>query len=118
MGTDQLEKNMAITKTTITDKIEVVGPYRSVQVRECDIFAEDGVKISQGDFHRHVVDCQQRNPDTGDWGDTDVSGECEEVQQICESGIWTEAIKEAYRESQPPNPLAAEAAAEEAAAAG
>ena len=92
---------MAITKTTEADKVEVVGPYRSVQVRRCDIFSEDGVEISRSNYHRHIVECQQRNPDTGDWEDTDVSGEYEEVQQICESGIWTEAIKEAYRESQP-----------------
>ena len=89
---------MAITKTTVPDKIEVVGPWRSVQVRTCDIFWEDGTEISRADYHRHIVECQQ--PDgSGGWEDTDVSGQYEEVQQICESGIWTEAIKEAYRDS-------------------
>ena len=88
---------MAITKTTEPDKIEVVGPYRAVQVRVCDIFSEDGTEISRADYHRHIVECQQ--PDgSGGWEDTDVSGEYEEVRQVCESGIWTEAVKEAYRE--------------------
>ena len=90
---------MAITKTNEVDKLEVVGPYRAVQVRTCDIFAEDGVEISRSNFHRHVVHCQQKDAN-GDWEDTDVSGEAQEVQDICGSGIWTEAIKEAYRESQ------------------
>jgi len=95
---------MAITKTTEVDKVEVVGPYRAVQVRTCEIFSEDGVEISRGDYHRHVVECQQRNPDTGDWEDTDLSSEDQQVQDIAGSGIWTEAIKEAYREAmdQPP----------------
>jgi len=36
----------------------------------------------------------------GSWEDPDLSGEAQEVQDICNSGIWTSAIKEAYRESQ------------------
>ena len=89
---------MAITKNTESDKVEVVGPYRAVQVRTCDIFFEDGVEISRGDYHRHVVQCQVRGD--GEWEDPDLSGEAQEVQDICNSGIWTAAIKEAYRESQ------------------
>ncbi len=94
---------MAITKTTEVDKVEVVGPYRAVQVRSCDIFTEDGTEVSRGNYHRHVVECQQKDAN-GDWEDTDVSGEAQEVQDICNSGIWTAAIKEAYREAmdQPP----------------
>ena len=94
---------MAITKSTVVDKVEVVGPYRSVQVRACDVFTEDGTEISRGNYHRHVVHCQQKDAN-GDWEDTEVSGEAQEVQDICTSGIWTGAIKEAYREAmdQPP----------------
>jgi hypothetical protein len=88
---------MAITQTTSADKIEVVGPYRFVQVRTVTVFEEGGEEISRGNYHRHVVECQQKDA-AGNWEDTDVSGEYEEVQQICESGIWTEAIKEAYRD--------------------
>ena len=89
---------MAITQTTVTDKIEVVGPWRSVQVRVVVVFSDDGAEIGRGDYHRHIVECQQ--PDgSGGWEDTDVSGEHDEVRQICESGIWTEANKASYRES-------------------
>lgn len=94
---------MAITKSTEVDKVEVVGPYRAVQVRTVTIFEDDGVEISRGDYSRHVVQCQQKDAN-GDWEDTDVSGEAQQVQDICNSGIWTAAIKEAYREEmdQPP----------------
>ena len=89
---------MAITKTTEVDKVEVVGTWRAVQVRTCDVFMDDGVEISRGDYHRHIVQCQQ--PDgSGGWEDTDVSEEAQEVQDICNSGIWTAAIKESYREN-------------------
>lgn len=87
--------------STVVDKIEVVGPYRAVQVRACDVFTDDGTEISRGNYHRHVVECQQKVD--GTWEDTDVSGETQEVQDICNSGIWTAAIKEAYRESQDAN---------------
>ena len=87
---------MAITKTNEVDKVEVIGLYRDVQVRACDIFTEDGVEISRANYHRHVVQCQVKVG--GSWEDPDLSGEDQEVQDICNSGIWTEAIKEAFRD--------------------
>lgn len=45
---------MALTKQTITDKIEIVGPYNHIQVREAIQVLEDGVKISES-YHRYVV---------------------------------------------------------------
>jgi len=45
---------MALTKQTVTDKIEIVGPYNHVQVREAIQVLEDGNLISQS-FHRYVV---------------------------------------------------------------
>ena len=89
---------MAITMETEVDKIEVVGPYRSVQVRACEVFTDDGTEISRGNYHRHVVECQVMVD--GEWEDPDLSAEAQSVQDICNSGIWTSAIKEAYRESQ------------------
>ena len=38
---------MAITKETIEDKIEVVGPYKIIQVRYATVIKEDGVEISR-----------------------------------------------------------------------
>ena len=45
---------MALTKQTITDKIEIVGPYSHIQVKEAIQVLEDGQVISQS-FHRYVV---------------------------------------------------------------
>ena len=88
---------MAIIKTTEVDKVEVTGPYRAVQVRACDVFTEDGTEISRGNYHRHVVQCQVKVD--GEWEDPDLSSEDQQGQDICGSGIWTSAIKEAYREA-------------------
>ena len=48
---------MALAKTTINDKIEVLqlaAGYPVIQVRTATIIAEDGVEISRT-FHRHVL---------------------------------------------------------------
>jgi len=45
---------MPLTKQTITDKIEVVGQYNHIQVREAIQVLEDGNLISQS-YHRYVL---------------------------------------------------------------
>ena len=84
---------MALTEETVQDKIEVVGDYKSVQVRTASIIKRDGVEISRN-FSRHVL-----HPSTkasGSWADTDISGESTEVQGIC-NAVWSDAVKTAYQ---------------------
>ena len=45
---------MPLTKQTITDKIEIVGQYNHIQVREAIQVLEDGNVISQS-YHRYVL---------------------------------------------------------------
>lgn len=45
---------MPLTKQTVTDKIQIVGQYNHVQVREAIQVLEDGNVISQS-YHRYVV---------------------------------------------------------------
>ena len=45
---------MPLTKEVLTDKVEIVGQYRHVQVRTATVVKEDGVELSRS-FHRHVV---------------------------------------------------------------
>ena len=71
-----------LEKQISQDKIEVVGEYRTVQVRTCTKVLEDGIELSSG-FHRHVVSA----------GD-DYSNESAEVQAIC-SVVHTSAVIEA-----------------------
>ena len=88
---------MAITKEIIEDKIEVVGDYKTIQVRTATIIKEDGVELSRS-FHRHTLDCVSSVQDGETWThtDTDVSGESAEVQSIA-SAVWTDAVKEAKK---------------------
>ena len=84
---------MALTEETIEDKIEIVGDYKSVQVRTATIIKRDGTEISRS-FHRHALSCSTKTDDT--WADTDISGESTEVQAIC-NAVWTDAIKTSYQ---------------------
>jgi hypothetical protein len=74
-----------ITKEIIEDKIEIVGDYKTIQVRTATVISEDGVELSRS-FHRHVVNCLD-----------DISGESTEVQAIC-NAVWTDEIRTAYQE--------------------
>ena len=74
---------MALTKETQIGKIEVVGKYKSVQVRTDTVVIEDGEELSRK-YHRHAL-----------MPDADISAEHSEVQAIC-NVVWTQAIKDAY----------------------
>ena len=74
---------MALTESTIEDKIEVVGEYKFVQVRTARVIYDNGTEISRS-FSRHVVA-----------PDADITGESTEVQAIC-NAVHTQAVKDAY----------------------
>ena len=71
-----------LEKVISEDKIEIVGEFKSIQIRTCTKVLEDGIELSSG-FHRHVVTA----------GD-DYSGESAEVQAIC-AAVHTDAVIEA-----------------------
>ena len=85
---------MAITKTTIADKIETLEDGQ-VQVRTATVIKEDGTELTRT-FHRHVLAPSTKTGDT--WGNTDISGEDARVQAIC-NAVWTNAVKTAYQEA-------------------
>ena len=97
---------MAITKSIIVDKTEVIScgstyssdEWKTVQVRTATIIKEDGVELNRS-YHRHVL-----SPGTVAAGstalvDTNISGEDASVQAIC-NVVWTSSVKEAYRVTQ------------------
>jgi len=89
---------MAITKELTEDKIEVVGDYKTIQVRTATVIKEDGVELSRS-FHRHALECVssvKNDDDSWTHTDTDVSGESTEVQGIA-SAVWTTDIKNAKK---------------------
>ena len=84
---------MALSKTTVVDKIEVLEKGQ-LQIRTATRVMEDGVELSSS-FHRHVVEPSIKTGDT--WADTDISGEDARVQAIA-TATWTDAVKTAWQE--------------------
>ncbi len=74
---------MAITKETQIGKIEVVGKYKSVQVRTDTVVMEDSEELSRK-YHRHAL-----------MPDADISNEHSEVQAVC-NAVWTDQVKADY----------------------
>jgi len=72
-----------LTERTADDKIEIVGDYKFIQIRQATIIERDGVEISRS-FSRHVVGPLD-----------DLSGETAEVQAIA-AAIHTDELKAAY----------------------
>ena len=77
---------MTLEKVISEDKIEIVGDYKTVQIRTSTKVLEDGVELSSG-YHRHVVVAGQ-----------DYSNESTEVQAIC-AAVHTDAVIAAYNAS-------------------
>ena len=102
---------MALTKTTVVDKIEVLEKGQ-VQVRTATRVMEDGVELSSS-FHRHVLDPSKKSGETeeekdedgnvvvdkveGTWSDTDLTNEDAKVVAIA-NATWTSAVKTAYQD--------------------
>ena len=78
---------MALEKTITDDRLEVVGDYKSIQVRTATIVSEDGVELSRS-YHRRVIQ-----------PDDDITAESAEIQGIA-NATWTDEIKTAWAELQ------------------
>jgi len=74
---------MALTETTLDDKIEIVSDFKFIQVRTARVIYDDGTEISRS-FSRRVIA-----------PDADITGESAEVQAIC-AAVHTDAVKDAY----------------------
>ena len=78
---------MAIEKTIVDDKIEIVGDYKHLQIRTATVVSEDGTELSRS-FHRRAI-----TPDA------DVSGESAEIRGIA-AAVWTDDVKSAWQSFQ------------------
>lgn len=78
---------MALTERQEVDKIEIVGPYRAVQVRTATVIERDGEELTRS-FDRHVVEA----------GD-DYSNETAEVQAVC-AAVHTAEVAAARQVAQ------------------
>ena len=102
---------MALTKEVKYDKIEIVGEHKAIQCREATIVSEDGKEISRS-FHRkilHTSSCKANGAEneSGQWvadgtfthTPTDISGEPQEVQDVC-NAVWSDEVKQAWSDFQ------------------
>ena len=78
---------MALTKETVIGKMEIVTDFKHIQVRMDTVVKEDGKELSRT-FRRHIV--------TPDISAENLALEHDEVQAVANSGIWTQAIKDAW----------------------
>ena len=85
---------MALSESIEYDKIEVVGPYKAVQVREATVIKKDDTEITRT-FKRYVLQCGELDS-SDNLVDTDLSGEPAEVSAIC-TAAWTTSVKDSYK---------------------
>ena len=80
---------MALSETIEYDKIEIVTPYKHVQVRKASVVKKDGKELARS-FERYVL-----TPDM----DLSQRSEPNEVVAICNTVCTTE-VKEAWKTYQ------------------
>ena len=85
---------MAITKTIVDDKIEIVTEFKHLQIRQATIIKEDGVELSRT-YHRRMMHCGKIDA-SDNWIDTDLTSETTEVKAIA-APIWSQSIKDAWK---------------------
>ena len=85
---------MALAESIEYDKIEIIGQYKTVQVRKATVITKDGTELTRS-FNRYVL-----HPGTLDasdnFVDTDLSGEPAEVSAIA-TAAWTTDVKAAWK---------------------
>ena len=92
---------MALTETIEYDKIEIVGPFKTVQVRKATVIKKDGKELTRSferfsltpgnlDASDNLVDNPlSKEPD----GTTDIP---DEVKAIC-NAVWSTSVKDAWK---------------------
>ena len=92
---------MALSESIEYDKIEVVGQYKTVQVRKATVIKRDGIEVTRSfdrfslnpgtlDASDNLVDNPlTKEPD----GTTDIA---DEVKAVC-TAVWTTTIKDAWK---------------------
>ena len=77
---------MALTESIEYDKIEIVTPYKHVQVRKATVIKKDGKELTRS-FERYVL-----QPDMN----LSERSEPNEVVAVC-NAVWTDEVREAWK---------------------
>ena len=81
---------MSITKDTIIDKIEIVGEYKKISIREAIVIEENGTEIARN-LHRRVIAPSGSNSSIS----ASLATENSEIRDIANL-VWTDTIKTNY----------------------
>ena len=85
---------MALAESIEYDKIEVVGPYKAVQVRKATVIKKDGKELTRS-FERYVLHPGDLD-DSNNLVDIDLTGQPAEVTAIA-TAAWTTDVKAAWK---------------------
>ena len=85
---------MALTKSTVDDRIEVVTDYKHIQIRTATVIKEDDKELSRI-FSRKVLNAGTLDA-SDNFVDTDISSESAEVKAVA-AAVWTQEVKDAYK---------------------
>ena len=85
---------MAITKTIVDDKIEIVTEFKHLQIRQATVIKEDGTELSRS-FHRRVLQCGDIDA-SDNFVMTDLTSESDEIRSIA-GLVWTQSVKDAWK---------------------
>ena len=80
---------MALSETIEYDKIEIVGPYKAVQVRKANVIKKDGKEITRS-FERYTLNQNSRY---------NRKIYQTEVVALCNL-VWTQEVKDAWKAYQ------------------
>lgn len=94
---------MALAKSEVTDKVEIVSNYHALNVRT-KIIITDGETVISESFTRRVLLPLQRNATGTDWEPTDLSSEDSYIQAIA-GAVWDDAARDGYREVMEENDI-------------
>ena len=92
---------MALTESIEYDKIEVVGPYKAVQVRKATVIKRDGKEVTRS-YERFVLqpgtlDASNNLVDNPlDKEPDGITAIADEVKAVC-NAVWIDSIKSSYK---------------------
>ena len=92
---------MAITKTIVYDKKEIIGDYAHLHIRKASVIKEDGKELTRS-FERYVLDPGKLDASDNlvdnplDKEPDGVTAIPQEIKDIC-AVIWTTSIKNAWK---------------------
>jgi hypothetical protein len=94
---------MALTEHIEYDKIEIVGPYKAVQVRKALVIKKDGIELEGArSFERYVLDAGTLD-ESDNFVDNPLDKESDgvtaipdEVKNVC-NAVWSTDVKTALK---------------------